>query len=191
MSNSNLQHIDYKQLGKLQKLALFMIVIGPDAAADLLKFFEDTDIEMICREITTFKIVDRSIQSKTVEEFAEIIGESLNAILGGHKFAQKALELAKGDYQAINMLGRIAPLGNSSEVIKEVSEMEPRQIFNLIRNEQAQTIAFVISHLSLEKATNMLTMLSPDLREEVIERIGCMVKWTGKTGQWNKVVLNH
>ncbi len=174
MSNSNLQHIDYTQLGKLQKLALFMIVIGPEAAADLLKHFEDPDIEMICREITTFKIIQKSIQDKTIDEFADIIGESLNAILGGPHFAQRALELAKGDYQAINMLGRIAPIGNTSEVIREVSEMEPRQIYNLIRNEQSQTIAFVISHLSLEKAAEMLSMLTPDVREEVVERIGCM-----------------
>ena len=49
--------------------------------------------------------------------------------------------------------------------------MEPRQIFNLIRDEQAQTIAFVISYLKQEKSAEVLTMLTPALRDEVMARV--------------------
>jgi flagellar motor switch protein FliG len=50
--------------------------------------------------------------------------------------------------------------------------MEGRQICNLIKNEQPQTIAFVLSYLETPKAAEILTMLSPELREEVVERLG-------------------
>ena len=170
----NLAPIDYESLGKLQKLALFMIVIGPEAASVLLRSFEDNDIEMICREIANYKIVEKEIQDKVSLEFSEIIAESLSAVLGGAQFAHEAVEKAKGDFKAVNILGRISPIGNSSEVVREFSEMEPRQIFNLVRNEQSQTIAFVISHLSLEKATALMSMLPQDIRDEVVERIGGM-----------------
>lgn len=169
-----IEKVDYGSLNKVQKLALFMVVIGPEVSSELIKHFDDIDVEQLCREITNFSIIDRATQLRVLEEFSDIISESLGAILGGSHFAYKTLELAKGDYKAANILGRIAPVGDSMEVIQEVSDMEPRQIHNLIRGEQAQTIAFIVSHLSHDKAASLIAMLPPDVREEVIERIGAM-----------------
>ena len=174
MADIAIEKIDYETLNKVQKLALFMVVIGPEVSSELLKGFEDAEIESICREISNFTIVDEETQRKVVEEFSDIISSSLGAILGGSRFAQRALELAKGDYKAANLLSRIAPVGNSMEVIQEVSDMEPRQIHNLVRGEQPQTIAFVTSHLSHEKAASLISMLAPEVGEEVVERIGAM-----------------
>lgn len=170
----SLEKIDYDKLTKLQKLAIFMVVIGPEVSSELLKQFDDPEIEIICREISNFSIVDRDTQTKVMEEFSDIISESLGALLGGTHFAQKTLELAKGDYKAASLLGRIAPVGNSMEIIQEISEMEPRQIHNLVKGEQAQTIAFIVSHLNQEKAAQLISMLAPEAREEVVERIGGM-----------------
>ena len=52
--------------------------------------------------------------------------------------------------------------------------MEPRQIFNMIKTEQSQTIAFVLSYLENDKAGPILGMFNQDLREEVIERLGML-----------------
>jgi flagellar motor switch protein FliG len=169
-----LEKIDYEKLNKLQKLSLFMIVIGPEVSSELLKNFDDLEIELICREISNFSIIDRETQNKVIEEFSDIISESLGALLGGSRFAHKTLELAKGDYKATTLLGRIAPVGDSMDVIQEISDMEPRQIHNLVRGEQSQTIAFIISHLTQEKAASLISMLTPEVREEVIERLGIM-----------------
>jgi len=174
MADIAIQKVDYETLTKVQKLALFMVVIGAEVSAELLKTFEDNEIEAICREISNFSIIDDDTQRKVVEEFSDIISQSLGAILGGARFAQRTLELAKGDYKAANLLSRIAPVGNSMEVIQEISDMEPRQIHNLVRGEQTQTIAFITSHLSHEKAASLISMLSPEVAEEVVERIGAM-----------------
>lgn len=174
MNDAILSTVDYTQLNKIQKLALFMIVVGPEPAGELLRYFDDNDIELICREIANFRIVSRELQEQVLNEFADIIGESIGAILGGSHFAQKALELAKGEFKAANLLGRISPVGSSLEVIKEISEMEPRQIYNLIRYEQPQTIAFVISYLQLDKSSAVINMFPPEAKEEIVERIGRM-----------------
>lgn len=171
---SPFQKVDYKSLSKIQKLALLMIVIGPESAAKLLRDFEDNDIELICREIANFRILDHEIQVHVVEEFAGIIGEGFKAVLGGPLFAGEAIRKAKGEFRASNLLGRISPVGSTLEVIKEIGEMEPRQIYNLIRYEQPQTIAFVISYLSVERASQVVGMLGVEQREEILERIGQM-----------------
>ena len=173
-SESIFQKIDYGQCSKFQKLALLMIVIGPENAARLLKDFDDSDIELICREIANFRIIDEPTQEKVLEEFTGIIGQGFKALLGGPLFAGDTIRKAKGEFRAANLLGRISPVGSSLDVIKEISDMEARQIYNLIRYEQSQTIAFVVSYLHVDKASQVIAMLGGDQKSEILERIGQM-----------------
>ncbi|HYD83030.1 MAG TPA: flagellar motor switch protein FliG, partial [Opitutus sp.] len=41
--------IDFSKLSRMQKLATFLVVIGPEAAASVLKQFDEPDIELLCR----------------------------------------------------------------------------------------------------------------------------------------------
>ncbi|MBN2235377.1 MAG: flagellar motor switch protein FliG [Opitutales bacterium] len=167
-------NIEYDKLGKLQKLALFLIVIGPEAASEILRNFEDPDIELLVKEMSSFEIIDYRIKKRVIEDFYGIVSQSSIATLGGASYAQKTLEMAKGDFRASSILGRVAPVGSSVQIIEEIAALEPRQIFNLIRNEQSQTIAFIISYLHISKASALIKMLSSEMREEVVERIGSM-----------------
>lgn len=167
-------NIEYDKLGKLQKLALFLIVIGPEAASEILRNFEDPDIELLVKEMSSFEIIDYRVKKRVIEDFYGIVSQSSIATLGGASYAQKTLEMAKGDFRASSILGRVAPVGSSVQIIEEIAALEPRQIFNLIRNEQSQTIAFIISYLHISKASALIKMLSSEMREEVVERIGSM-----------------
>lgn len=182
------QEIKYESLNRMQKLALFLIVIGPEQAAQILQQFDEFDIEQIVREIANFRMINEEIQRQVVDEFSVIIGGSFGSILGGYPFAQRALEMAKGDFKASSLMSRISPVSTSTEVMSELSEMDTRMIYNLIRNEQPQTLAFVMSYLTTKKASEVLMMIPLDMREEVIERIGTMEKTTPENVQ--KVIEN-
>jgi len=164
--------LDYTKLSRHQKLAILLITIGPEAAAEILKQFDDNEVEVLCREMSTVSMVSHEIQRQALDEFSTVIGGSLTSALGGLPYAQRTLGIAKGDFKASSILGRVGPVNSSIEVIKDISEMEGRQIFNLIKNEQPQTISFVLSYLDPAKSSQIFTLLSPDMREEVIERLG-------------------
>jgi flagellar motor switch protein FliG len=164
--------IDFPKLTRQQKLATFLVVIGPEAAASVLKQFDENEVELLCREMSHISIVSEAVQKQALEEFAGVVAQSANSALGGLAYAQRTLEIAKGDYKASAIIGRVGPVGTSVEVIKEISEMEGRQIFNLIKHEQPQTISFVLSYLDGSKAAEVFGLLGPDLREEVVERLG-------------------
>ncbi len=181
-------NIEYDKLNKYQRLAIFMIVLGVPVASELLKHFEDHEVELICQEIANYPLIDMKTKKRVIDEFSGIIGEGLGTELGGSSYALKTLEKAKGDFKAANIIGRIAPATSALEVLNEISEMEPRQIYNLIKNEQPQTVAFILSHLTEEKSAAILTMLPPELREVVTERIGIME--TTSTELVAKVVHN-
>ena len=163
---------DYTKLSRQQKLAVFLIVIGPEAAADVLRQFDDAEIELLCREMSTFTIIPGPSQRQAIDEFSALVANSAGSALGGLGYAQRTLEIAKGDYKASAIVGRIGPVGTSIDVIKDISEMEGRQIFNLVKHEQPQTISFLLSYLDSAKSAEVFALLSPDLREEVVERLG-------------------
>lgn len=165
--------LEYGKLSRLQKLAIFLIIIGPETAAEVLKQFDDGDIELLCREMSTITVVPVEVQRIALDEFSPLIARSMGCALGGLGYAQRTLEIAKGDYKASTIVGRIGPpVGTSVEVIKDISEMEGRQIFNLVKHEQPQTISFLLSYLTSDKSAEVFSLLGPDLREEVIERLG-------------------
>jgi len=164
--------LDYSQLNRQQKLAVFLVVIGPEAAAEVLKQFDDVQIEALCREMSVLSIIPKSVQNQVLEEFSSVVAHSANSALGGLAYAQRTLEIAKGDYKAAGIVSRIGPVGTSLDVIKDISEMEGRQIFNLVKNEQPQTISFVLSYLESAKSAEVFNLLGPELREDVIERLG-------------------
>ncbi len=168
--------IDYAKLTRLQKLAVFLIVVGPESAADILRHFEDTEIESICREMGQMTVVDEVSRNAALEEFGPIIGNSLQTTLGGLDYARRTLTLARGDYKAEAMLNRVGvePVVAGNDLLEEISEMEGRQIFNLLKDEQPQTIAYLLSHLPMVKSGEIFQLLPTELRDNVIERLGTL-----------------
>ena len=165
--------IDYTKLNRNQKLAVFLICIGPESASEVLKQFDDTEVEALAREMASFPMISESVQKQAIDEFTGVVAGSVQSATGGIGFAQRTLELAKGGHKASAIIGRVGPvIGTSIEVIKDISEMEGRQIFNLIKHEQPQTISFILSYLEPAKSAEVFPLLSPDLREEVLERLG-------------------
>ena len=165
--------LDYGKFTRQQKLAIFLIIVGPEAAAEVLRQFDDAEIELICREMSTFTVIPKEVQKLSLEEFSSLVAGGISSALGGLSYAQRTLEIAKGDYKASSIMGRVGPVvGTSVEVIKDIAEMEGRQIFNLVKHEQPQTISFLLSYLDSAKSAEVFSLLGPDLREEVIERLG-------------------
>lgn len=174
MGRINNETVEYKDLSKIQRLAIFLIALGPDAASSVLAGFEDNDIENICREIGKMGMVDYELKAEAVKEFTDIIGPSLSSIIGGKNFAQKTLEITKGEQGAQLLLGKIEPGGSITSLIQEVCELQPRQVYNLLQKEQTQTIAYVISHLSNDKMLKVINMLPEERRDEVLQYLGEM-----------------
>lgn len=167
--------IAYHSFSKPRKLAAFLIVLGPETAGEILKHFEESELERICHEMASLPFIDESIQEEIIEEFSEIVGEGSKSILGGAPFLARALERAIGDSRASNMLERVAPLKvRNPKVVDEIREMEPPRIFNLLRLEQPQTIALMLSQLNAQKASAVLQLFDVEACDGILERLAKM-----------------
>lgn len=172
---ADLEGIDYSNLTKLQKLAIFLITIGPEKSALLLNYFKPKEIELICKEVSKFSAVDENLQKKARDEFTQLIDRGRDMLYGGKLFITKALEEAKGPQQAAVIVANVMPESSYEEPFMEsLLEMDVRTIYNCIGAEQPQTIAFVLARLSTVKTVAFLKMLSTTVREQVLERMGMM-----------------
>jgi len=166
--------IDYSSLTKQQKLAAFLIIIGQEDAAELLKQLPDSDLEAVVREMANLEVIDFDTQERIVDEMCQLVGEGLSTTLGGVIFTQRALEQAKGSHIASNILQKALPASNSIDAVRELAQLDCRQIFNLIKAEQPQTISFILSYLEPKQVAEIVPLFPPAAREEVVERYGSM-----------------
>jgi flagellar motor switch protein FliG len=162
------------ELNKTQKLAVLLVMLGPESAAIVLKQFPPREIEAISREMARFNLISREQQFSVLEEFSDVAVSASTALSAGVDVTRNTLERAIGSFKASDMLGRIVTNRAPSGAMQTIAEMEPRHIFNLIRDEQPQTIAFVISHLTPEKAAQIMALLKEEQRDLMIERLATL-----------------
>jgi flagellar motor switch protein FliG len=165
--------LQYSKLTKLQKLAAFLIAIGPESAGKMMKNFENAQLELICREIADMPMIDAGVQSEALREFAIIVSNGIHSSLGGVPFAQTMLGQAKNEYEATAILNRCSPV-NPRGAGDEICKMDTRQLLNLVKNERPQTVAFILSCLEPKKAAELVSMLDPEVCGEVVQRLGAM-----------------
>ena len=165
--------LDYSKLTKVQKIAAFLITIGSDSAGKMMKHFENAQLELICREITEMPVLELSVQREVLREFATIVSSGIGSTFGGVTFAQNMLGHARDEYAVAAILSRCAT-ATRSEAGDEIGQLEGRELLNVVKTEQPQTVAFILSCMEAKKAAELLTMLAPEVREEVVERLGSM-----------------
>ncbi len=166
--------LDVTKMTKVQKLAALLIVIGPEAASQVMKNLDEHELDIIAAEMAKMPMIPQDLQKDILKEFTNVAVEASTGILGGVSYTQAALEKSVGVFRATNIVGRVSPTRTPVATMQAIIEMEPRQIHNLIKQEQPQTIALVMSYLGAAKSAQLLVLLRPEIREQVVERLATL-----------------
>lgn len=164
-----------KGMSAHQKLACLMVVLGEDSAATVLKGLSPQEVESVSLEMAKIGLMDHATQQAILQEFSEVAVEASTAVRGGLDFATSSLEKAVGIFKATNIVSRVAPTRTPVAAMQEIVEMDARQIANLIKSEQPQTVALILSYLPPEKAAQVLALTRADSRDQVIERLATLI----------------
>lgn len=159
---------------KTRKLATFLIMLGPELSSEILKQFDEVDIVEISGAMAKIEIVDYMTQNQLMGEFSQIAFDAAVSLSGGARFTQQVLEKSIGPFRANELVQRVAPKRQTSINTEMLREFEAQSLFNLLKGEDPQTIAFVLSYVDSSKCAETLALLRSDIREEVVERIANM-----------------
>jgi flagellar motor switch protein FliG len=158
-----------------QKIAALLVMLGPEGASVVLKGLAPAEVDAISVEMAKIGLMDRPLQEAILKEFSNVAVEASTSVRGGVEFTTQALEKAMGIFKANNIVTRVAPSRTPVAAMQEIVEMEPRQIATIIKAEQPQTIALILSYLPPDKAGQVLTLTRNEIRDQVVERLATLV----------------
>ena len=166
--------IDTLNLNASQKLAAFLVIMGEDAAAEIVKNFDDNERELVCAEMANLPLLDSQQQGEVLQEFTEMAVEARSGISGSVDFTRSVLEKSVGLFKAAEIIGRVGTARTSVASMQQIIDLDSTSITDLLKEEDAQTIALVLSYLSAAKGSEVLMGLPERQREIVVEKLATL-----------------
>jgi len=157
-----------------QKLAALMILLGEDTAAEMLKSFDDNERELVCAEMANLPMMDQEQQGIVLQEFTEMAIAASSGVTGSVDYTRKVLEKSVGLFKAAEIIGRVGTARTSVSTMQQIIDLDAIAICNLIKDEEPQAIALIVSYLSASKGSEVLINLPESVRELVIEKLATL-----------------
>lgn len=167
-------------LSGAQKVAVVLMNLRGDQAAQVMKQFTEPEAEEIASELVRMRRVDPEVAEQTLAEFHQLARQGGWNPRGGRDFAAGLLEASFGAERAADVMSRVANsmAGRSFEFLDAA---EASQVATLLDGELPQTIALILAHLRPERASAVLAGFVDPLRSDVAQCIATMGSSTPET----------
>jgi flagellar motor switch protein FliG len=164
---------DAPALKGITKAAIMLIALDGEASADVLRHLDGDLVEELTREIAHLDLVKAEERGQVIEEFYNMALARQYLKQGGVPYARALLEKALPADRASHIMKLI-----EHEVYKKpfsfLAKTEADNLMTFIQDEHPQTIALILSHLSPNKASEILAGLPLEKQLEVVTRIANM-----------------
>ena len=161
------------RLSGTQKSAILMMLLGEEEAAAVLKNLSPKEVQHLGTAMYSVQAADQETVNAVLDEFLEIIKGQTSLGLGGGNYIRNVLTRALGDDKAQSVLSRITP-SSSERPIEILDWMDARSIAELVQDEHPQIVALITSYLDFGLASDVLSLLEPELQSDVILRIATL-----------------
>lgn len=156
----------------LEKSAMLLLSLGPDAAAEVLKHLGPREVQKLGHAMASIKSVPREKVEQLIDE-VEAHAAKGAALSADEEMIRSMLTKALGDDKAANLIGRILQ-GSDTAGIESLKWMDAPTVADLIKNEHPQIIAAILVHLEYDHAGEILKLFPERLRNDVMLRIATL-----------------
>ena len=156
----------------LDKAAIRLVAMGEEAAAEVMKFLNDGEIETITPAVAALENVTAEVQGGELEALKQELIAGERESRGGMDFARGALERAVGPRKAQEILDRVGR--TTTPGFQALKNAAPDQVAPFISHEHPQTIALILSQLDSRQAAGILAELPERMQADVAYRIATM-----------------
>ena len=160
-----------------EKVAILLVALGNEIAAEIYKRLDDATIEIVTLEIANLRKITPESRLEVLKDAQEMLLAREYMARGGVDYARDILERALGTERAQSLLTRIT----ASLQVRPFDFMrhtDAQQILGFIQGEHPQTIALIMAYLEPEQAASIISGLPAQLQAEVAKRIARMDRIT-------------
>lgn len=159
---------------KRMKVAALLVLIDSDAAAAVLRSFnDDHEVIALAKEISMVGTVNESDQEILLNEMYDVLQVQKGIASGSLDLAENMLVEAYGQDGANDIIDKMT---NTIQRVpfEFLRIIDPEQIATTIQHEHVQVITLLLSHLKIEKAAQVLQNLPEAIRSDVAIRLAKM-----------------
>lgn len=164
---------DTSSLSGPQKAAIFIMSVGSKASASMMKSLKPKEIEKITLEIAKLKDVKSDMVDSVLSEFYTLMEVKDYMLKGGFDMAEELLSALGDDAHSAEMMKRLKAQSGST-VFNEFQETKITSIASFIQNEHPQVAALIFSQLNVDKSSEILSLLTPEMQTEISYRLALM-----------------
>ncbi len=161
-----------RKLSGLEKAAIFIAAVGPEAAAEILKQMDIKEVGIISSLISQIGDVNAEEIDEVMGEFSVVYKATRGLPRMGEKYMREILEKSLGKEQADQIFESMNDQEGAN--LQSLKWMDPKSIANLIRNEHPQTIALILNYLNPNQTAIVLSFLSETLKADVVFRMATL-----------------
>jgi flagellar motor switch protein FliG len=152
-----------------EKAAKFLLLLGQEEAAKVIRHFKPAEIEKISREIAKIDRIETAEANQILTEFGWLAKTQGANLEGGAEIAERMLAAAFGAEKAKEVLRKAVPESNRPFVF--LNDFDARQLIVLLKDESPQVMAMILPHLQPKLASSIISELPKEARTDVVRRI--------------------
>ncbi len=153
-----------------QKIAILLLALGDKFASDVFKRMERHEITAISKVIMELDSVSKEDVESILREFHIALVDGLDVVSGGQDVLKQVLS-ANLDSETAKYISDALNIETGPMPFQELDRANPKLLAQLLRNEHPQTLALILGHLQAEQAANLLLLLPPPVRPEILMRL--------------------
>ena len=157
----------------IQNSAIFLMSLGENEAAEVLKYLEPKEVQKISSAMVTLNNLSKDQIAKVFHDFLVAASTKTTIGLDSNSYIRNMLTKALGDDKAAGLLDRIMHNSDTSG-IESLKWMDPGAVAEMIGNEHPQIIATILVHLEADQAASIMKMFSERTRNDVLLRISTL-----------------
>ncbi|WP_413526838.1 flagellar motor switch protein FliG [Marinilactibacillus psychrotolerans] len=160
------------KLDGIKKAAIFMIALGPETSAQIMKQLPDAYIQKVSYEIANIDHVSQQDREMIIDEFLEMSQAREYILDGGIDYAKTLLNKALGTQRAKEVIDMLNQIQLRERPFNIARKADPQQLTNLLLGEQSQTVALILCYMQPDKAAKILVQFPAERQTDIAERIG-------------------
>jgi len=154
-----------------RRVAKFLLIIGVDEAAKVMRHLTEEQTEKIIPEIASIRSVDPKEASEILSEFEGLLKQARQS--GGADIAREMLEKAYGAEKAEAMLQK-AVSSAGGKPFEYLNTADGERVYFLLKDESPAVQALVLSRIKPEKAAAVIGKMDAEVKRDVISRLAKM-----------------
>lgn len=160
----------WKKFKGTEKAAVVFLCLGEKRGAELMKKLSSEEIQHITAAMSSLGAISAEEIEAVILEFAELFAKD-NGLTGSLSIAENMLREFLPEDQIQEVLNKIRGPIKERDLWARFNAQSETVIAEYLMNEHEQTAAAIISKLSPAIAAKVIPLLSPDVMQDVIERM--------------------